>query len=747
MILDINPVILVYFPPILGNAEDLKLLEPESSDPGKSTGATSSVSLDRAVFRSEAAVNHRPDRPIKTPADDRLGRDGFVVRLARALVTPDGRASGVVVGLTGPWGSGKSSLLNLLQAEIERQHPAAVVVRFDPWLVSGRDDVITQFFAELLATITTVGTANGRHGDMLRDLGAKLAGYAKDLAPAAGLFSVVPGVGMAAAGAVRVAETLLTRDRSLAAQHRELADMLIGVDVPIVVLIDELDRVEDAEVRAVAQLVRAVADFPGISYLLAYDRSRVIEALGDKNSERGAAYLEKIVQLEIPLPIAVRSEAQSLFTVEFEAAVSFDIRPDGWRSDPRWTRLLAIAADGLLTTPRDSRRVCGMYAVLAPMVAGEVDWLDLLGYCILLAKAPAVVEAIRRKPRLVVRDAPVDRDADINWIGFSEEERAGPDQRLADLGVETETPLARLLALLFPRLRLAGTAPLTDIADSLGRYRTLMTVLRLGLLPGAVSRSEITHFLAGGEDSMLTQLQARFAEQSLGAFLERLEDVYREIADPEPEKTLRVLGRIPRNIDAAAPESAGGCYERCLWFSGLLHQAMTRCGVPIELGVRVLTTLLGDGHLDAVATVLRQQGFALGLFGEKNQDPNNAWLPPETVERLTDELARAVLANWKAGTLLLTVYTPEPLFVTRNLGQWSEDCHAGLTELIRVDDAALRAVTLLLFGYGVMGYAHVNTFLDAALLQERLAVADIDPDWAGRAGKARWSALNCQQYK
>lgn len=37
MILDINPVILVYFPPILGNAEDLKLLESESSDPGKST--------------------------------------------------------------------------------------------------------------------------------------------------------------------------------------------------------------------------------------------------------------------------------------------------------------------------------------------------------------------------------------------------------------------------------------------------------------------------------------------------------------------------------------------------------------------------------------------------------------------------------------------------------------------------------------------------------------------------------------
>lgn len=247
-----------------------------------------SASVDRAVFPSEVVVNHRPDHPIETSDDDRLGRDGFVARLARAMVAPNGRASGVVVGLTGPWGSGKSSLLNLLQAKIEDQNPAAVVVRFDPWLVSGRDDVITQFFAELLATITTVGAANGRHGDVLRDLGAKLAGYAKDLASAVSLLSVAP-----------------------------------DIDMPIVVLIDELDRGEDAEVRAVAQLVRAVADFPSISYLLAYDRSRVIEVLGDKNLERGAAYLEKIVQLEIPLPVAIRSETQGLFTTEFEAVNTF----------------------------------------------------------------------------------------------------------------------------------------------------------------------------------------------------------------------------------------------------------------------------------------------------------------------------------------------------------------------------------------------------------------------------------------
>lgn len=687
-------------------------------------------------------VSHRPDRPIADPADDRLGRDGFVARLARALVTPDGRASGVVVGLTGPWGSGKSSLINLLNAEIQKQHASAVVVRFDPWLVSGRDDVITQFFAELLATINAVGTANGRHGDALRDLGAKLAGYAKDLMPAAALFSMVPGAGAAAAGVAKATETLLTRDRSLAAQHRELTAMLDGVMVPIVVLIDELDRVEDAEVRAVAQLVRAVADFPGISYLLAYDRPRVVEALGGGQEERGSAYLEKIVQLEIPLPLAIGSETRGLFTAEFEGAAPAGALPANWRSDPRWPRFRNIVADGLLTTPRDSRRVCGMYAVLAPMVAGEVDWLDLLGYCILLAKTPAVVEAIRRQPRLVVRDAPVDREGIMDWRAFAEDERAGPADRLARLGVQPDTPQAYLLELLFPLLRNGSWAEGGEPADGLRRYHPLMTVLRLGLLPGAVARSEIITFLAGDDEAMRSQLRARHADQSLTPFLDRLEDLYRDIGDPAPERTLRILGSVPRDLGAAGSERSGENYALCLGFSRFLNQAVERCGVSADLGERVLTMLMGTGHLDAVAMVLREQGFQHGPAGHERRDASDAWLPPECFERLAGDLVGIVERRWCDGNLLADVGTPEPLFLAEHLNRWSAGCREGLTERVRTDDDALRAVTRLFFGHGIIPFADLNLFLDAALLQERLeAVADTDAEWGEQAQASRAKAL------
>jgi predicted KAP-like P-loop ATPase len=55
--------------------------------------------------------------------------------LARALVDPDTRRStGIVVGVTGEWGSGKSSILNLVSEKIKREYPDGLIVRFDPGL-------------------------------------------------------------------------------------------------------------------------------------------------------------------------------------------------------------------------------------------------------------------------------------------------------------------------------------------------------------------------------------------------------------------------------------------------------------------------------------------------------------------------------------------------------------------------------------------------------------------------------------
>ena len=244
-------------------------------------------------------------------------RARFIERLASALINPETKNSTeVVVGITGPWGSGKSSLLNLLREHIQEKYPDALVVSFDPWLVSGRNDLIAEFLGEMIGTIN----ATEKRKAKFKRLGATIAQYGAQLASLANLW--MPGLGAIVGGGFKTAEKALPNKKSLTAIRVQLIEELREVATPIIVLVDELDRIEDEEIRTIAQLVRSVLDFPVISYVLAYDSERVIQALGSGTGEkerldRGRSYLEKIVQPQIP-PATFADEIKRLLIAEIK---------------------------------------------------------------------------------------------------------------------------------------------------------------------------------------------------------------------------------------------------------------------------------------------------------------------------------------------------------------------------------------------------------------------------------------------
>lgn len=90
------------------------------------------------------------DRALSDGDTDKLGFRDVARRIAKALVD---RASedGLVVGVEGAWGSGKSSLLFLIGEELEglQKERRPTTINFRPWLVGNRDALITSLFGEL----------------------------------------------------------------------------------------------------------------------------------------------------------------------------------------------------------------------------------------------------------------------------------------------------------------------------------------------------------------------------------------------------------------------------------------------------------------------------------------------------------------------------------------------------------------------------------------------------------------------
>src|SRR5262249_53983648 len=95
------------------------------------------------------SMDQNVERPIEAERDDRLLRQDFVSRLLGALIEPEGRATGIVLGLTGPGGSGKSSILNMVAERAEANHPATTIVTFNPWLAKRRNGRAHCFFSEV----------------------------------------------------------------------------------------------------------------------------------------------------------------------------------------------------------------------------------------------------------------------------------------------------------------------------------------------------------------------------------------------------------------------------------------------------------------------------------------------------------------------------------------------------------------------------------------------------------------------
>lgn len=636
----------------------------------------------------------RPERAIHTSADDRLERSQFIERLTAAVVSPaTGRATGAVIGITGPWGSGKTSVLNLLSEHIKEKHQDALVVRFDPWLVSGRNDLIAEFLGELIGAIN----ADQKHTEKFKKLGEILAQYGGQLAPISNL--LLPGVGMMASAGFKVMEKALSKKMSLNDLRTRLVKELEEISAPIVVLIDEIDRVEDGEIRTVAQLVRSVADFPGISYVLAYDSERVIQALGagasDENlGARGRAYLEKIVQLQIPLPVIFDNEISRLLTADlYELSAKLQL-PENFENIMRYGELMEILNGYVINTLRDIRRLVETFHVLRDMLLGEVDWIDLLAYSALMTKSPGTIDLIRREPEDYL-DSPMSAKGTERRLRL---EKIPAEDRINGLvpSSEQNDGTMKLLRFVFPSL---WGRPRREYghADALCERRPLLTTLRLGLLPGAFSREDMHELVNGPPDQVEARLREIYESGTLGQFTDRLDDIYFELGTIDHISFWRGVGGFTKKSDCVWMASYSPMHEVVRNLAMILERAVGKNEDIREEAASVFRHLRNAGESELTAHWLRSHIHLLGLFGQRKQEGNGWFLDAEQTEVLAREMAQSWRAEHLSLELIPCRWDLQPVYTMIDTQVWDEECRQGLDDVL-LDDRALDGFSLMLYG-------------------------------------------------
>ena len=307
----------------------------------------------------------RADNPVRRVEDDLLGRTDFAKFFARQILTLD-TTEGAVVGVLGAWGAGKTSFVNLARAELEKEN--IPVLDFNPWMFSGAEQLVESFFAEIAAQL--------RMHRGLGGIGESLAAYGEAFSGLGWLPFVGPWVDRTRDLAKIVGDILKRRKEGVDKRRKKLADVLAKLSKPILVVIDDIDRLSTSEIRDVFKLVRLTASFPNIVYIVAFDRVRVEEALGEQRIP-GRDYLEKILQLAIDLPaIPNQVLTQQIITAVNDSLNG--IETPGPFDERAWPDLLMEVIRPLIRTMRDVRRYAGAAHGTVASLGGRIALADVL---------------------------------------------------------------------------------------------------------------------------------------------------------------------------------------------------------------------------------------------------------------------------------------------------------------------------------------------------------------------------------
>ena len=513
---------------------------------------------ERKKHRSEPAQIVKPamnvgealvDDPITKDSEDILGRGWFVEKLykqIKSLPTPCNR---FVLAIDGPWGDGKTSVLNLLERTLS-EDATLMSVRFNPWLFDDDRSAIRGFFRALDEAITErffypslssiVGKYSKAFGDSRRGL----------------------------------IESLIGGDSSdgFEVTKREVGEAIRTLEMRIVIFVDDVDRLEYRQLIGIFRLVNLLADFPNIIFVLSLDRIQVAKTL-DVN-KRDEAFLEKIIQRREPLPRIAQAVLDDFVDKGLEALLDSvkATTEERVEIEKRVGYLYQKNLKGLFPNLRAAKQFLnGAWAHIPPLRA-EVDLADLILLEIIYSCFPTLYADLWPGRWHYVNPAwsRAKRDLVASLVGSSEQEKNLKEAKIHIEGLtsgfaQRQTAL-ELLKAIFPEVQNA----LTAIGRHTGSERSMREARRLchpdclrkafeqTIQEGELSDARIGTLqerwkgLSGEKllDSMRVDLEGLQAERLLPDFIERMIDRIEKIPSELVAPLIRSIAAISAKLSS-----------------------------------------------------------------------------------------------------------------------------------------------------------------------------------------------------
>lgn len=399
------------------------------------------------------------DLPIHERKNDTYNRIKFCETIGDIFISAK-KGDTICVGLMGSWGSGKTSIINMTQEYIESEErtPRIKVIRFEPWNFTTSEQLVNQFFVQLADYFGVDNSEKGTIGKVIHEYASKM-----DHSTIGSLLFKSSVLGSALSALIslvaeKTGEAIENQDFTkinVQEQKDKLYELLQDSKEKLVIVIDDIDRLTDDQIRSVFQLVSIVCKFPNINYLLSFDRDVVARALDKIQEGKGSEFIDKVIQVPVTIPIIPKRMLLSLLKTRLEETLGDDVLQT--IDKKKWELLSAYCVVHLIKTPRDILRLCNGIKSKTVMISEEIDCTDLIALTIIEQHEPRLFYWVKRNKDLLIAGETEEFSYDFRHedeIHLSEK-RKRLDEEIRGLLCHTDDYTSYLalqtLIILFPR--------------------------------------------------------------------------------------------------------------------------------------------------------------------------------------------------------------------------------------------------------------------------------------------------------
>lgn len=634
----------------------------------------------------DALLKLRGDRSRCSLAEDEFGLREMAEIVADAVCTRV-PTEGYAIGVEGRWGSGKTTLLNFIEGVLAKQNATVKVVHFEPWLVGKREGLLRDFFKQLsdklaeLQMDANVGTKL-RHNGVLDRLVVRLARYANYLEVGNQVVSNVsildPTWHSKVLSIVLKVLSLLFRwcakpESSIEALKNEIVDDLqivakLVCNLRIVVIVDDSDRLDPNESVEIFRLIKAVANFPLLTYLVGFDQEILAKHVYTALHVDGRSYIEKVFQQVISLPpqepFALRRYVQASLAKDFPREFEQSSTNDFDREERRNT-VFDNWAGKLLKTPRDAVLLCEAVRFGWPYLEGKADFLDYVWLQLIKLKRHSLYQWVRdytaelgayrdngRPSDVEASSAAAELKSQLELLGWG----ARPDRScisdilpgLSDFDVTGE----QATVFKFDDERERSVFESQQRLGSPSHWRYYFALDKPSY---ALDESDIKAFIrTAGSDwrAASDQLQALYERKHakegffLEVLLDRLVDIKTAIST---EERLGIAWAFSEKLDQF-PRHPKNFLGADNWRSATKFLSPDISPVFPEIVEK-------GKSVNWLALVVRDQGFALGVTGQPRSAARSPWLTRSDF----DLALKKIIARFHGMEITGILASPEPL--------------------------------------------------------------------------------------